>query len=149
MDDNIVARVLKERSGSYGSFGENASFTQQQMMWIGEPEIEGHDADVLMETSHMIYHKLARMHVGGEGPGNDDSFVDGPGYCFVGAGHILTRAEGWKPDGGKRALFVKGSKANKAYNLVQAMLPTIFEYQDPRHVAIGLAHLGEKLQELV
>ena len=149
MQDNIVASVLKERGGSYGSFGENASFTQRNLGRLGDPGIEGYDADVLMETTHMLYHKLARLHVGGEGRGNEDSFVDGPGYCFVGAGHILTRPDDWSPRGGKRALFVKGSRANKAYNLVQAMLPTIFRYKDPRHVAIGLAHLGEKLQELV
>lgn len=147
--DNIVAQVLAERSGTYGSFGENACFTQMRMADYGEPALEGYDRMVLKETAHMVYHKLSRLHIGGETARNEDSFVDDAGYAFVCAGHLLTSPKDWKPEGGERALFVRGSRANRAYNLVQSMMPTIFEHENRRHAGIAMTHLGLALQELV
>ena len=147
--DDIVARVLAERTNSYGSFGENAHFTQSHMRKLGSPRLQGYDGEILAETAHMVHHKLSRLHIGGETPGNEDSFVDDAGYAFVCAGHMLTAPSDWEPSGGKQALFVRGSRAARAYNLVQAMLPTIFSYSDRRHVGVAMAHLGQHLQELV
>ena len=145
-----VKKVLHERTGSYGSFGENATFTQSAIRRLGRPSVSGlYDDFVLSEAAHMIYHKLGRIHIGGDIPSNQDSFVDNAGYAFVCARHMLSTHPNWEPDGGEGALDIMETRGNRALELVDAAMPTIFQYTDRIHVGQAMLHLGQRLQALV
>ena len=116
---------------------------------LGQPRIEGCDRYILSEATHMMYHKLSRIHVGGDIPSNQDSFIDNAGYAYVCARHMLGTQPNWRPTGGVRALDVAETRGNRAIELVDAMMPTIFQYTDRTHVGQAMVHLGQRLQALV
>ena len=144
-----VKKILRERTEAYGSFGENASFTQGCVLGLGWPSLTGYDAYVLAEAAHMMYHKLGRVHIGGDTPGNQDSFIDCAGYAIVCARHMLGTQPNWTPREGKGELYEETGRGRRVFDIVDAMMPTIFEYTERAHVGEAMLHLGQRLQSMV
>ena len=70
-----IAKVLDERTATYGSFADNALLTDMVLTWLRGSD--PHPDVAVEEAAHMVAHKAARIIVGGI---TGDSHVDMKGY---------------------------------------------------------------------